>query len=283
VLVYQNLFAAADANVSVAQQVELGDLLTAADSDGFQIRVAIIATPADLGAITALWDKPASYARFLGVELSLAYAQRLLVVMPDGFGFNWQGHSTAAAYRVLGKLPIGRGGNGLAAAAETAVRALASASGVRLAVPASGGTPSANAASGAGSGSAGAGTRPASGGQPAAAPAPSGLPVPLIVAIAAGALAAVALGGWLARRAGLRLPAGLRLRIRPVWRRPPESARPRRPPCQRRGAATSASAPASRGCTCSSRPGTRRSPASAASSTRSTPTSPPLAAPACPG
>jgi cytochrome oxidase Cu insertion factor (SCO1/SenC/PrrC family) len=226
VLVYQNLFAAADANVSVAQQVELGDLLTAADSDGFQIRVAIIATPADLGAITALWDKPASYARFLGVELSLAYAQRLLVVMPDGFGFNWQGHSTAAAYRVLGKLPIGRGGNGLAAAAETAVRALASASGVRLAVPASGGTPSANAASGAGSGSAGAGTRPASGGQPAAAPAPSGLPVPLIVAIAAGALAAVALGGWLARRAGLRLPAGLRLRIRPVWRRPPRLAIP---------------------------------------------------------
>jgi cytochrome oxidase Cu insertion factor (SCO1/SenC/PrrC family) len=224
VLVYQNLFAAADANISVAQQVELGNLLTAADGDGFQVRVAIIATRADLGAITALWEKPATYARFLGIELSLAYAQRLLVVMPDGFGFNWQGHSTAAAYRVLGKLPIGRGGNGLAAAAETAVRSLASASGVRIAAPASGSTPSANAASGTGTGtgtgSAGAGTGPASGSQPAAAPAPSGLPVPLIVAIAAGALAAVALGGWFARRAGLRLPVGLRLRIRPTWPRP---------------------------------------------------------------
>jgi hypothetical protein len=108
------------------------------------------------------------------------------------------------------------------------VRALASASGARLAVPASGGTPSANAASGAGTGSAGAGKGPASGGQPAAAPAPapSGLPVPLIVAIAAGVLAAVALGGWLARRAGLRLPVGFRLRIRPVWRRPPRLAIP---------------------------------------------------------
>jgi hypothetical protein len=102
VLVYQNLFVAADSNISIAQQVELGDLLTAAGRSGFTIRVAIIATPADLGAITQLWGKPTSYASFLGIELSLAYAQRLLVVMPDGFGFIWQGHSTVAAYQVLG-------------------------------------------------------------------------------------------------------------------------------------------------------------------------------------
>jgi hypothetical protein len=94
VLVYQNVFVASDANISIAQQVELGDLLTSAQRSGFTIRVAIIATPADLGAITQLWGKPTSYASFLGIELSLAYAQRLLVVMPDGFGFNWQGHST---------------------------------------------------------------------------------------------------------------------------------------------------------------------------------------------
>ena len=104
VLVYQNLFVAADANVSVAQQVGLGELLTAASRDGFTIRVAIVARPADLGAITQLWGKPASYASFLAVELSLAYSQRLLVVMPDGFGFNWHGHSAGAAYRVLGKI-----------------------------------------------------------------------------------------------------------------------------------------------------------------------------------
>src|SRR5271170_131439 len=68
VLVYQNLFVAADSNISIAQQVELGDLLTAASSGGFTIRVAIIAAPADLGAITQLWKKPASYASFLGIE-----------------------------------------------------------------------------------------------------------------------------------------------------------------------------------------------------------------------
>ena len=133
VLVYQNLFVAADSNISIPQQVELGDLLTTASHDGFTVRVAIIATPADLGAITPLWRKPASYASFLGIELSLAYSQRLLVVMPDGFGFNWQGHSTAAAYQVLGKIAIKPGASGLATSAETAVRALAAASGVRLA------------------------------------------------------------------------------------------------------------------------------------------------------
>ena len=102
VLVYQNLFVAADANISIPQQVQLGNLLTAADRAGFPVRVAIISQPADLGAITALWRKPAAYADFLGTELSLAYAQRLLIVMPDGFGFSWQGHSASAAYQVLG-------------------------------------------------------------------------------------------------------------------------------------------------------------------------------------
>src|ERR1700678_555185 len=112
VLVYQNLFVAADANISIAQQVELGDLLTSAQRSGFTIRVAIIATQADLGAITQLWGKPTSYASFLGIELSLAYAQRLLVVMPDGFGFNWQGHSTAAGYQVIRKIAVKPGASG---------------------------------------------------------------------------------------------------------------------------------------------------------------------------
>jgi cytochrome oxidase Cu insertion factor (SCO1/SenC/PrrC family) len=204
VLVYQNLFVAADSNISVAQQVELGDLLTSASRDGFTIRVAIIATPADLGAITPLWRKPASYASFLGIELSLAYSQRLLVVMPDGFGFNWQGHSAAAAYTVLGKIAVKPGGPGLATSAETAVRALAAASGVRLAPPTAGQPAGTAGAGAAGSGAVGQAS-PASGRQAAATPAP-GLPSWLIAVIAVAALAACAVGVWLTRRAGLRLP-----------------------------------------------------------------------------
>ena len=194
VLVYQNLFVAADANISIAQQVEVGDLLTSAQRGGFTIRVAIIATPADLGAITQLWGKPTSYASFLGVELSLAYAQRLLVLMPDGFGFNWPGHATAAAYKVLGKVAIKPGGSGLATSAETAVRALAYASGVWLAAPTA--SPAAGTTGTTGTG----GTTGGRASTPAA-------PMVLIVGIAVAALAACVLGGWLARRAGFRRPA----------------------------------------------------------------------------
>jgi cytochrome oxidase Cu insertion factor (SCO1/SenC/PrrC family) len=217
VLVYQNLFVAADSNISIAQQVELGDLLTTASGSGFTIRVAIIATPADLGAITQLWRKPASYASFLGIELSLAYSQRLLVVMPDGFGFNWQGHSTAAADQLLGKIAIKPGGTGLAASAATAVRALASAAGVRLAPPNAGQAAGTTGVGAAGSGAAVSGaavsgaagqSSPSGGHQAAATPAP-GLPAWLIAVIAVAALAACVVGGWLARRAVLsRLAAG---------------------------------------------------------------------------
>ena len=134
VLVYQDLFAGSSAGLSVQQQARLGDLLKAAGAARFPIRVAIIASPTDLGAVTALWRKPQAYARFLGLELSLAYKQRLLVVMPKGFGFNWPGHSTTAADATLARIPLGPG-VGLFAATQAAVRALAQSGGVKLATP----------------------------------------------------------------------------------------------------------------------------------------------------
>ena len=140
VLVYQDLFVAADAGVSVAQQDQLGSLLQTATKAGFPIRVAIISSPADLGAITALWHKPQAYARFLGYELSLAYKQRLLVVMPNGFGFNWPGRPTTAAYRELAAVRIGSGGHGLLAASESAVKTLAADFGVRIGTSAAAGS-----------------------------------------------------------------------------------------------------------------------------------------------
>ena len=109
VLVYQDLFAGSDAGLSVQQQLQLGGLLKAAARAGFPIRVAIIANRFDLGAVTGLWHNPRAYARFLGLELSLAYKQRLLVVMPNGFGFNWPGHPSGPAYRVLGGVRVGSG------------------------------------------------------------------------------------------------------------------------------------------------------------------------------
>jgi cytochrome oxidase Cu insertion factor (SCO1/SenC/PrrC family)/thiol-disulfide isomerase/thioredoxin len=133
VLVYQDLFAGSDAGLSVQQQVALSGLLKATKAAGFPIRVAIIASQADLGSVTELWRKPRSYARFLGLELSLAYKQRLLVVMPNGFGFNWPGHSATSAEGQLARIPVKAGPGALFSAAQAAVRALAAANGTKLA------------------------------------------------------------------------------------------------------------------------------------------------------
>ena len=131
VLVYQSLFLASDSGISVKTQVQLGHLIAAADRAGLPIRVAIIARPADLGTVTPLWDKPQTYARYLGIELSLAYSGRLLVVMPDGFGVNWPKHDASAAYAALAHVPHGVGPK-LATSAAAAIRALAAAAHVQL-------------------------------------------------------------------------------------------------------------------------------------------------------
>ena len=120
------------AAISPAEQRLLA-AVRSANRAGFAIRVAVISNEYDLGSITALWRRPSIYARFLGIELSEVYGQRLLVVMPNGFGFNWRGHSTASAYRLLAAVPPGTHGNGLALAAQRAVRRLAAAAGVPLA------------------------------------------------------------------------------------------------------------------------------------------------------
>ncbi len=132
VLAYQRLFLATDAGVSVPQQARLGDLLRRANQAGLPVRVAIIASRSDLGAITGLWRKPRAYARFLGIELSLAYKGRLLVVMPNGFGVNWPGHATTPAYRALRPIHITPTGAGMATAAATALRSLANAAHITI-------------------------------------------------------------------------------------------------------------------------------------------------------
>ncbi len=113
-------------SLSPAQR-QLVKTVAAANRAGFTIRVAVIANTLDLGAITQLWRQPRTYARFLGQELSLAYKQRLLVVMPNGFGFNWPGHSSEPEYRLLAKLPIKPGSNGLSLSTAAAVHRLSGA------------------------------------------------------------------------------------------------------------------------------------------------------------
>ncbi len=66
------------------------------------VKVAIIAAPSDLGAVTSLFDKPQAYAKFVDVELSYSGPPQLLVVMPDGYGSS---HLSAAAQSAVARLP----------------------------------------------------------------------------------------------------------------------------------------------------------------------------------
>lgn len=132
VLVTQSLFLPVEANLSDAQRATLTGFLNTAARAGFPIRVAVIPAAFDLGAVGEFWMKPQAYASFLGIELSLVYKGPLLVVMPDGFGINWPGHSTASVSRLLAKISVKPTGEGLLDTVQTATRTLASSAGARV-------------------------------------------------------------------------------------------------------------------------------------------------------
>jgi protein SCO1 len=113
------------AGTSPAIQSQLRAVVRASTAAGAPIKVAVIGSAYDLGSITPLWQKPQTYAHFLGVELSFRYHGLLLIVMPNGFGLNDRSSAVARERRALAGLHIGSGSAGLAAAAEAAVRKLA--------------------------------------------------------------------------------------------------------------------------------------------------------------
>ena len=132
VLLSQVAFLPADAGVSSPQQAQLIGLLRAAARAGAPVRVAIIPDEYDLGSITVLWNRPETYARFLGAELSLVYKHPLIVVMPNGVGLNWPGHSVASAQHELADVTVQPGNAGLLTAALMAVPRVLSAEHVHL-------------------------------------------------------------------------------------------------------------------------------------------------------
>jgi hypothetical protein len=99
---------------------------------GERVKVAVIATVEDLGAIPTLFGQPAEYAHFLGVELGLWYGGPLLVVMPAGFGVWDGGRSTSAEERVLRTVPLAASSpDDLTRSATSALQRLAAAGALR--------------------------------------------------------------------------------------------------------------------------------------------------------
>jgi hypothetical protein len=131
-LVVRQVFFPYDAKVPRPAQQKLLAAVHSANTQGFDIKVALIASSYDLGSVTALWRKPRQYARFLSLEDSFYFKSRLVVVMPNGLGFHFPRHDSAAAYRLISNIPVTNSPAGLANAATTAVERLAKASGVQV-------------------------------------------------------------------------------------------------------------------------------------------------------
>ena len=131
-LVIQNVFLPYDAP-SPSSSSALSKQVAAAYGAGYRVKVAVIGSPVDLGAIPSLFDKPQQYARFLGEELSTFYVGPLLIVMPKGYGIYDGGRSTRAESGVLAGLaaPGSSKPDLLAGAATTAVEKLTRAGALR--------------------------------------------------------------------------------------------------------------------------------------------------------
>ncbi len=133
-LITQPAFLPFDANIDKAHSAQLLSLLAAAKKAGFQIRVAVISKPYDLGSVPVLFGKPVRYSRFLGQELFYWYKGEVLVVMPNGFGVYKHGPAPAADRALVAALPAPgtSAGNALVAAAGGVVQKLAARRGIDL-------------------------------------------------------------------------------------------------------------------------------------------------------
>ena len=92
---------------------------------GDRIKVAVVYSKDDLGAIPSLFGQPGQYAQFLGIELGLWYVGPVLVVMPNGVGIYDGGRPTPAEQEALRSVSVAAGTpDDLVRTATTAVQRL---------------------------------------------------------------------------------------------------------------------------------------------------------------
>lgn len=110
--------------------------IDAAKKGGYEIRVAVIGSPTDLGSVPVFFGRPAPYAKFLDAELQSAWTGKLLVVMAAGYGVREHTKPYPAGVKALKGLPPPANGtaDALMAAATVAVRKLAASEGVKVPV-----------------------------------------------------------------------------------------------------------------------------------------------------
>jgi hypothetical protein len=130
-----------DGHVAKAESTRLVQMLAQLKQKGFPLKVAVIVTRYDLGAVPVLFGSPQRYATFLGEEDYYYWKDELLVVMADGYGLYKAKALPAADRTAIAALPLpgAKDGTSLVAAAERAVEALAAKHGLTItAAPATG-------------------------------------------------------------------------------------------------------------------------------------------------
>ena len=100
VLLGQNVFYPYQPPTSKSLMASLNAATAAAAKVHFPLKIALIASPIDLGIIPQLLGKPQQYANYLDVEISFEMHQPLLVVMKDGYGVNGLSAAATAAAAV---------------------------------------------------------------------------------------------------------------------------------------------------------------------------------------
>jgi hypothetical protein len=139
VLLANRVFLSVEDPSTSAPGRELEQLTLEASKRRLPIRVAVIATAVDLGAVPELFGRAQRYATFLSRELAFVYRGTLVVVMagrPGGVGVTGRG-ATARAKAALQQLRVPENGNAhqLALIASRATRIVAAQAGVDLQTP----------------------------------------------------------------------------------------------------------------------------------------------------
>jgi len=134
VIISQNVFFSYT-KLPQSSKETLGRVVAEANRGGYTVRVALIGNRFDLGSVPVFWQKPQQYAKFLSQELlgPAPYTNRVLTVMPNGFGLSRSGKELPSDRRALDAVPSAQTrGEDIAAAGVRAVKQLAVLHGVEV-------------------------------------------------------------------------------------------------------------------------------------------------------
>jgi len=132
ILLAQNAFYPYQPPVSHALEAAMETVLRAAARAGLPLKVAVVGSREDLGAVPDFFGHPQQYAQFLDKEISFNNRPPLLVVMPAGFGVVAAGPPNALAGL---KVDTQHSSYGLVRSAILAVVSMVRATGRTIATP----------------------------------------------------------------------------------------------------------------------------------------------------